>query len=99
MNRRAFLQALLAGSAGFALDPERLLWVPGAKTIFLPSVPNPTDWTAWNYVTVAWDHGVVLPETVAVNGSTHLTAEDRGIALNWMTASTPSSSFRLKSYY
>lgn len=33
MNRRTFLELL---AAGFALDPERLLWRPGAKTIFLP---------------------------------------------------------------
>jgi len=38
MNRRGFLATLLAGAAGFALDPERLLWVPGQKTIFLPPV-------------------------------------------------------------
>jgi hypothetical protein len=23
--------------AGFTVDPERLLWVPGAKTIFIPA--------------------------------------------------------------
>jgi len=38
MNRRRFLATLCAGAAGFALDPERLLWVPGKKTIFLPPV-------------------------------------------------------------
>lgn len=37
MNRRAFIGALAAATAGFALDPERLLWRPGAKTIFLPA--------------------------------------------------------------
>jgi hypothetical protein len=36
MNRRGFLQTLAAGLAGAALDPERLLWTPGAKTHFLP---------------------------------------------------------------
>jgi len=35
MNRRAFLTGL---AAAFALDPERLLWVKGQKTI---SVPKP----------------------------------------------------------
>ena len=38
MNRRAFLSVLGTGAAGMTLDPERLLWVPGAKRIFLPSV-------------------------------------------------------------
>ena len=37
MNRRGFLAALALGGTGFALDPARLLWVPGAKTFFLPS--------------------------------------------------------------
>ena len=37
MNRRGFFGLLGAGLAGFALDPERLLWVPGQKTFFLPS--------------------------------------------------------------
>lgn len=39
MNRRAFLSTLAAGLAGAALDPERLLWVPGQKTIFIPAIP------------------------------------------------------------
>jgi hypothetical protein len=38
MNRRNFLTALGLGTAGLLLDPERLLWVPGQKTIFLPPV-------------------------------------------------------------
>jgi hypothetical protein len=37
VNRRGFLGALAAFAAGAVLDPERLLWVPGQKTIFLPS--------------------------------------------------------------
>lgn len=36
MNRRGFLNALGLGAAALTLDPERLLWVPGAKTIFIP---------------------------------------------------------------
>lgn len=36
MNRRSFFGSLAALTAGMALDPERLLWVPGQKTIFLP---------------------------------------------------------------
>lgn len=41
MNRRQFLSRAVAtgaaAAAAFALDPERALWVPGAKTFFLPS--------------------------------------------------------------
>ena len=38
MNRRLFLQSLSLGVGGMILDPELALWVPGRKTIFLPSV-------------------------------------------------------------
>jgi hypothetical protein len=42
VNRRGFLRALGLASAGAAaglvLDPDKLLWVPGAKTFFLPPV-------------------------------------------------------------
>ena len=41
MDRRTFLRRVTTGAAavvaGTVLDPERLLWVPGAKTIFLPN--------------------------------------------------------------
>jgi hypothetical protein len=44
MNRRGFLARLLAGvSASVAaqeLDLDRLLWVPGAKKIFIPAAPT-----------------------------------------------------------
>lgn len=44
MDRRSFLRALLTGAAGaiaaHELDLDRLLWVPGERTFFLPS-PSP----------------------------------------------------------
>jgi len=36
MNRRAFLGLAATTAAALVFDPERALWVPGAKTIFLP---------------------------------------------------------------
>lgn len=33
MKRRGFLSLL----SGFALDPDRVLWVPGAKAIVIPA--------------------------------------------------------------
>lgn len=39
MNRRSFLKSLFAGATALAFDPEKLLWKPGAKTIFLPAAP------------------------------------------------------------
>lgn len=41
MNRRSFLTGLATLIGGAALDPERLLWVPGKKLI---SIPKPA-WT------------------------------------------------------
>lgn len=37
MDRRNFIKVFGAGIAAFGYDPERFLWVPGAKTIFIPS--------------------------------------------------------------
>lgn len=37
LNRRGFIAALAAFASGTVLDPERLLWVPGAKTISIPA--------------------------------------------------------------
>lgn len=43
MNRRGFLAALAGAAAAY--DPERLLWVPGAKTISIPA-EQPIEWIA-----------------------------------------------------
>lgn len=40
MNRRGFLSLFGIGAAAVALDPERLLWVPGRKLISIPA-PDP----------------------------------------------------------
>jgi len=37
LHRRDFLIRASMAAAALALDPERLLWVPGQKTIFLPT--------------------------------------------------------------
>lgn len=42
MNRRNFLSTLVGAGAALAFDPERLLWMPGAKTIFVPKPYVPT---------------------------------------------------------
>jgi len=37
MDRRKFIQLLTTSAVGlYALDPDKLLWVPGEKTIFVP---------------------------------------------------------------
>lgn len=37
MDRRSFLTTLVASVATFALDHEKLLWVPGQKLISIPA--------------------------------------------------------------
>ena len=49
MNRRG-LFAVLAGAVAAAVDPERLLWIPGRKLI---SIPKPA--------TVFYFHNVGIP--------------------------------------
>jgi len=67
MNRRNFLARLLAGVSGAAVaatfDVDRLLWVPGAKKIFLPSEEIfscntflTPDWVTREAVKVLTDH-------------------------------------------
>jgi hypothetical protein len=51
MNRRGFLSALGVALAGATLDPERALWVPGAKLI---SIPPPTRFVSGASVMAAW---------------------------------------------
>lgn len=40
LTRRGFFSTGALLAAGLVLDPERLLWRSGAKTIFLPSPPS-----------------------------------------------------------
>jgi len=45
-SRRGFLGLIGTVATGAVLDPERLLWVQGAKTISIPKVPEQnTLWT------------------------------------------------------
>lgn len=37
ISRRSFLGLSASALAGFTLDPDRLLWRPGARTIFIPA--------------------------------------------------------------
>ena len=44
MNRRQLLKTLVAGLATTVIDPEKLLWVPGEKKIFiLNGIRRPTE--------------------------------------------------------
>jgi hypothetical protein len=45
LDRRGFLKSLLIGGSAAAvtavLDPEKLLWIPGQKTFFIPEMVKP----------------------------------------------------------
>jgi hypothetical protein len=55
MNRRGFLSTLGLGFTSLALDPEKLLWVPGKKRIFIP--PTPAS---------GWDKQFAVPIAIAL---------------------------------
>jgi len=50
MTRRDVLQMVMAGVAAMTLDPERLLWVPGTKTFFLPSCSPAPPLLQWRMI-------------------------------------------------
>lgn len=56
-TRRGFLGLL---AAGLALDPERLLWRPGAKLISVPAPPRPPRERLWT------------GDLLLINGRTHV---------------------------
>lgn len=48
-SRRGFLGLATGIIAGMTLDPERALWVPGAKHISVPALKPEAKMTAWSY--------------------------------------------------
>jgi hypothetical protein len=63
INRRGFL-GLLAGVAATAvLDPDRLLWVPGAKTISIPA-PRVFTISAADLTIPGWTPVAVLSDDI-----------------------------------
>lgn len=72
MNRRSFLTRLgvaAVGAAALAVDPERLLWVPGAKTII--------DFGATKQVLPATDAEVIQSATQKLLARSEGAAEHR----------------------
>ena len=68
MNRRHLLGTLLGAAAGLVLDPERMLWVPGAKKIFIPP-PRKFYMSTFNFtintdstLSSSWDASSWIPE-------------------------------------
>ena len=60
MNRRTMLKASAAAIGALAFDPERLLYVPGAKTYLDLHVPITTTlYDQFNRVLVTWVDGSV----------------------------------------
>lgn len=62
MKRRSFLRALLGSAvAAHELDIEKLLWVPGQKTIFVPPVSTlpPFELDNTSIIFLSWHEGGV----------------------------------------
>lgn len=57
MNRRQLLKLLSMGLVGYELDIDKLLWIPGKKTFFLPSIETtyPPLTSMMDIVMVEWD--------------------------------------------
>ena len=71
MNRRGFLSALLGTGAALTIDPERLLWRPGAKLISIPK-PQPVGESMFfldeiNYTTLRYIHHARIEDNFFVN--------------------------------
>jgi hypothetical protein len=67
MHRRGFLGLAFSGLAGFALDPERLLWVPGQRTYFLPSTAR---WAGWEIYTRLVEPANMMCKVLSVTAHT-----------------------------
>lgn len=69
MNRRGFLAALLGGAV---LDPERLLWRPGAKLISIPSVSEDIGYNVFNVILTpqVFSQLVIMDLKLAITSST-----------------------------
>lgn len=51
MHRRDFLKLLLASPLAAQIDYEQLLWIPGEKKIFIPSI-HTIDWNEINLILI-----------------------------------------------
>lgn len=61
MNRRGFLGVIGAALAGLTIDPERLLWRAGSRTISIPRYSSP-DWS------ITTDRPLRIGETFTIAG-------------------------------
>jgi hypothetical protein len=99
MDRRAFLRALgfgtvvAAAAATSVLDLERLLWVPGEKTIFLPTARHDMFTPEW--VSQEWLR--VLKHQLAF--STHINREYDAKFQGLVTAQAHTIEVRLPSRF
>jgi hypothetical protein len=61
MDRRQFMSTFAAFAAAAQLDPERLLWEPGKKTIVVPRVIRPEDRLLQALHNCARQYGLTVP--------------------------------------
>lgn len=88
MNRRDFLSRFAQTAAGalvvHMLDVDKLLWVAGERTIFLPAVVAAEYQIVYAGTLLAWrDDGVLVPASIhSLNGALAGVALERGFAHN-----------------
>src|SRR3990167_8945304 len=78
MNRRSFLSMLGVGTAATIFDPERLLWVPGAKSIFIPKPYVPTTFVDVVNGVLGFCNGIPIPLKAVVTDTIGPLFEDGG---------------------
>lgn len=66
INRRGFLGSLIATVGALTIDPEKLLWKPGEKTIFVPPLPPVPQWENLGYVEVFSIHDEIVFDLIDV---------------------------------
>lgn len=102
MNRRSFLSLL---STAMVLDPERLLWIPGKKTIFIPPAPPLSEVVAvqlWgtsdgctfsllrSFTTMATGCSLCVPLSAEERNSLH--------AVSWQTPHTAAAHMKIADF-
>lgn len=92
-NRRGFLAAM---AAAFVVDPEKLLWRPGAKTFSIPKLSMAVDMASGDSETVVvithidFVKGIVYMESVSYNPHSKI-----GVGLSPYSVIDPGSSGRV----
>ena len=98
VNRRSFLASLLATAT---LDPEKLLWVPGKKTIFMPPVARTPALlhTSPELLSISANSYYTVPSGLGIIREIHLlniSNTERAVTINFVAPSQSMFDFRTR---